>query len=429
MLESYATRRYASCADRALLAEEQGQADVSWPGRGTYASPIAVYVGPDGARFLACDPPPGALGSEELRVEGVQVRGTLADGRSIVADDCSPTFITSQTTGAGTNTILVLRVGGPELALVATRVVAGPLRVEWTLINALFEGIDWSPKEDGTGRRCDSFRFATSKHVWRLHWHPRLDEVADTNDLKVGAVRALPTAILSTDIPDMASLEEAEREAYAITRLLSLASGASVGGVSRRVVRADTLVGESYMEWAMFGGSEGYEEFALIQNHAFLPTALRDFLGQCVESYLAQEKDLALSVVIGYLEQARSNRIIDIRLALTIFALEALTHRLCLLDGMTEQQLENQSIEQKLNRLRGRRRMGFIDKRFAGDARKNVRNPLLHTGQIPSLTMPEKVEWFGDLYALAFKMLLFLLGYRGKWLDLSRAYAPVDSPR
>jgi hypothetical protein len=42
--------------------------------------------------------------------------------------------------------------------------------------------------------------------------------------------------------------------------------------------------------------------------------------------------------------------------------------------------------------------------------------------------MPEKVKWYDDLYALAFKMMLFLLGYKGKWFDLSDQWKVVNAP-
>ena len=72
--------------------------------------------------------------------------------------------------------------------------------------------------------------------------------------------------------------------------------------------------------------------------------------------------------------------------------------------------------------------MGFIDKRFAEGTRDTVRNPLMHSGVIPALTMPEKVRWADDLYALAFRMLLFLLNYRGQWYDPSKNHQPSPAP-
>ena len=52
----------------------------------------------------------------------------------------------------------------------------------------------------------------------------------------------------------------------------------------------------------------------------------------------------------------------------------------------------------------------------------------MHSGVIPTLTMPEKVKWADDLYALAFRMLLFLLSYRGKWYDPSNNHQPTPAP-
>lgn len=52
----------------------------------------------------------------------------------------------------------------------------------------------------------------------------------------------------------------------------------------------------------------------------------------------------------------------------------------------------------------------------------------MHSGVIPVLTMSEKVEWADDLYALAFWMLLFLLGYRGQWYDPSINHQPTSAP-
>ncbi len=53
----------------------------------------------------------------------------------------------------------------------------------------------------------------------------------------------------------------------------------------------------------------------------------------------------------------------------------------------------------------------------------------MHSGAIPTLAMPEKVRWADDLYALTFRMLIFLLGYQGKWLDSSNGWQPTVAPR
>jgi hypothetical protein len=192
--------------------------------------------------------------------------------------------------------------------------------------------------------------------------------------------------------------------------------------------QAGATVEETYMDWAIFGTAYHYNNHALICNCPQMGGALREFMGVSVAPFRAQDNQLALSTVINYLEQARGNKVADIRIALCVLALESLTHRLCLRDGLTEKQLLTMNIQQKLNRARNNLGMGFIDKKFAEEARETVRNPLLHTGQISGLSMQEKMEWYDDLYALAFKMLLFLLSYKGKWFDLSDGWKVVDAP-
>ena len=44
------------------------------------------------------------------------------------------------------------------------------------------------------------------------------------------------------------------------------------------------------------------------------------------------------------------------------------------------------------------------------------------------MIMPEKVRWSDDLHALAFRMLLFLLDYKGKWYDPNNCGMPTDVP-
>ncbi len=55
-----------------------------------------------------------------------------------------------------------------------------------------------------------------------------------------------------------------------------------------------------------------------------------------IAPYRAQDNDIGLSRVIGYLEQVRSNNVSDIRVALCVFALETLSYRLCLRDELTQ---------------------------------------------------------------------------------------------
>ncbi|NLX96973.1 MAG: hypothetical protein GXY83_12435 [Rhodopirellula sp.] len=419
--------RYGVWTSRALLSVTNGTGRVEWPGRGEYETELGVFVGPDARRWIWIAPPPGRLQlPHDLRVQGVRPRGRTAAGQEFGPVETAPSALSA---GTDMPTRVLLRVDGLEFTILHRPRQDAPVQVEYTLINAIFDGVDWSPDSaaGAEASRIDKFSFTNGPRQWVLQWLPTFRK-ADIDNLSNGIVQMLPTATLATTVDSAAELADAEDEAYAITRLLSLVTGSSVGGAKRRILRGGHVTEETYLEWANFGTSRTYKNHALICNCPELADSLRSFMTTAVAPYRAQDNDLGLSRVIGYLEQARSNNVADIRVALCVFALEALTHRLCLRDGLTPDQLAKMNIQQKLNRCRNRMGMGFIDKHMAEEARDTVRNPLLHTGEIPGLSMPEKVKWYDDLYALAFKMLLFLLGYKGKWFDLSDQWNIVNAP-
>ncbi|MBY0588903.1 hypothetical protein K2X85_17155 [bacterium] len=419
--------RYGVWASRALLDVTNGTGRVEWPGRGEFDSEFGIFVGPDARRWIWIALQPGQFQiPNDFQVEGVRPRGRTAAGQEFAPVDCAPSALSA---GTDMPMRVLLRVEAPKFTIVHRPRHESPLQVEWTLINALFDGIDWSPDPTaGAGaRRIDRFSFANGPQQWVLQWLPTFRK-ADIDNLSNGIVQMLPTATLATTVNSAAELADAEDEAFAITRLLSLVTGSSVSGARQRILQAGEVTDETYLEWAKFGTSRTYRNHGLICNCPELADSLRSFMTTAIAPYRAQDNDLGLSRVIGYLEQARSNNVADIRVALCVFALEALTHRLCLRDGLTPDQLSKMNIQQKMNRCRNRMGMSFIDKKMAEEARDTVRNPLLHTGEIPGLSTMEKEKWYDDLYALAFKMLLFLLGYKGRWFDLSDKWKVVSAP-
>ena len=141
------------------------------------------------------------------------------------------------------------------------------------------------------------------------------------------------------------------------------------------------------------------------------------FLDTTIAPYLTLQPILDLHTSINYLESARAQSVIDVQIILLILAIENLSYRWCLNDGLTEQQLWDMNIEQKLNRMR-KKVFPKLETRYTDPAlRKDVRNPLMHTGHIPAMTFDEKVQWADDLYALAFKMICTLVGFKGMFLD------------
>jgi hypothetical protein len=348
---------------------------------GDYDTELGLFVGPDGRRWAWCAPPPGELNLPgDFRIAGVQVRGSTAAGQSFGPVDAAPNALSA---GTDIPTRVLLGIEGAEFTLVHRPREKAPVQVEWTLINAIFDGLEWSGDPTAGPARVDRFSFANGARQWQLQWLPTFSK-ADIDNLSNGLVGKLPSATLTTTVDDAADLGDAENEAYAVARLLTLVTGSSVSGVKRRVIQAGSTTDETFMEWPNFGTSRSYQNHGLICNCPELADSQRVFLTTSVAAFLANDNDLGLDRVIGYLEQARSNNVADVRIALCVFALEALTHRLCLRDGLTAEQLSKMNIQQKLNRCRNRMGMTFIDKNMADEARDTVRNPLLHTGKSPA---------------------------------------------
>lgn len=422
--------RYGSWAGHALLPAVGGKAWIEWPNKGSFESDVGLYVGPDAARWLWCKAPPGASNlPKDFRVEGVKVVGTTADGRSFNFPSCAPSSLSMLwAAGAGATTDVLLRIEDQDMTLPDGAAITGPCEARWVLTNAVFNGEEMSP-DPAAGpnmQRRDLLKFRSPSREWTLRLLPTFRD-AERTALLNGVVKQLPTAELVTTIADTSEIPAAENDAYAVTRLLSMATGGSVAGGCRRIYQ-NGLVAETFFEWPMYGGAESVSFAGHIANDGMLGFALTRFLNETVAKYLADDPALGFTNVIGYLEQARTSQLVEAKIVLSILALESLTYRLCLRLGRTAEQLEKTNIQQKLNTIRGQLRMGFIDKRFADDARESVRNPLMHSGVIPTLSMPEKVQWSDDLYALAFRMMLFLLGYKGKWYDPNNRGMPTDAP-
>ncbi len=423
--------RYGSWVTHALLPPTSATARIEWPGKASYRSEAGLFVGPDAARWMWCRQPPGHSSlPKDFRVEGVKATGTTRDGRSFSLTNCTPSALSMVwSVGAAATADVLLRVEDQGLVLPAGASISGQCEARWTVTNAIFAGDEMppAPVAGSQSQRRDTLRFRLPSRDWVLRWLPSYGD-AERVALLNGVAKQLPTAELVTSLGDVAAVAAAEVEAYAVTRLLSLATGSSVAGGVLRLFQNGQVVSESFFEWPMYGGAESVQFSGFITNDGLLGCALTRFLNETIGEYLTDDPVVAYSTTIGYLEQARTSQLIEARLVLSILALESLTYRLCLRLGRTPEQLEKTNIQQKLNSIRGQMRMGFIDKRFADDARESVRNPLMHSGVIPTLTMPEKVRWSDDLYALAFRMLLFLLGYKGKWYDPNNGGLPTNAP-
>ena len=200
---------------------------------------------------------------------------------------------------------------------------------------------------------------------------------------------------------------------------MSLASGAAARWTARR--RHD----DSGSEWFYAGyrptrGVSNRSHYEFISNHQ--PSrGLETLLTQCVDAYAKDRRKFGLDRAIGFLEESRTQKVIELQLLLAILAVESLTYYWCLDDGMAPEQAGKMNIEQKLNRMAAQY-PGIKQKVRKTDLlRSDVRNPLMHTGQIAAMTAEDMWNWAERLYVLAFRMILTLIGYSGSFVDPTKS--------
>src|SRR5207244_3654792 len=137
---------------------------------------------------------------------------------------------------------------------------------------------------------------------------------------------------------------------------------------------------------------------------------------------------LRLGEVVDYMEQARHQKVIQVRIAILVLCLELLSYQWCLQNSSTADELSDKNIVSKLKFMR--KTFRFIEKRFTDEAlRKDIRNPLIHSGQIPLMSFEDLFKWADDLYVLALRILLCRLGYTGKFSDLTQGMNMVATPK
>lgn len=423
--------RYGSWSLHALFFEQCSDATIVWPGRPTYRCPIGVFVGPDSARWIWCSPPAGQLQFPlDPTTTIIQVSGVIADGRQFIARSCIPSNYSFQwSAGEQGNSNLLLRVQDRCIDLPTTHAVRGPFQVSWTFSNAIFTGSSTATFQSATvvEERLVTIPFRYMDREWTLSQLPSFRD-EHQKALVNGLVKQLPTSELVVQLDEIGQLEDAEIAAYSISRLLSFATGSSVAGGRRRIIKGNQLIAETFYEWPLYGDASAVHFTSTILNDGQIGTSLTQFIQETLEHYMAQNADYALSQCIGYLELARCTPVIESQILHAILALETISYQLCLKVGQTPDQLATASIQSKMNTVRGRYRMSFIDRKFVETTRESIRNPLIHSGIIPALTIAEKAQWANELYALAFRILLFLLNYSGRWYDSSNGHRATQSP-
>lgn len=409
-----------------------------------------LYVGPDGAAWIFLTPPvvPPDAARDLTRhpdVPPVRIRGHLEDGRRFEANHC---LLENTTIHGGTGDILagpggtgitvqlhqpattsyLLLVGGALVIQSAVPEAGRQYRIKYTLLNAVFDGLDRTERtvEGVTHTRLDRFSWISVGRTWTAQWLPSYDNKLKTA-LTSGSVRVAPTASVEVAGVIFAEIEQVDEAIDSACWLLGAASGCMVAPPVRQAWDGDVLIEERVEPRSAYTSARSNSSHELISNYE--PNGgLKAFLESAHAAFAANRGPLALPQYLGWLNEARSQPVIQMRVVTVVLAIELMSFKWVTTHGLTEDQAAEMNIEAKLNRMR-KDGMHFIDKAFtARDLRSGIRNPLMHTGMIPVMSVEELIRWSDSLYDLAFRIVLYVLGYKGKYRNLTNRYQLADAP-
>jgi hypothetical protein len=121
------------------------------------------------------------------------------------------------------------------------------------------------------------------------------------------------------------------------------------------------------------------------------------------------------------LEAWREDVFLETSLACILMALEGITYRWEITKGgMSPEEAQKRNLVEKLRFMNTS--LQFIDKRYMSDPlREDLRNPIVHTGAVPSMTAQELHRWVDDLVLLARDVFFRVLGF-------SRTFVGTSTP-
>ena len=400
------------------------------------------YVGPDGRGFIWFDQVPTnwLMLLHQFPAQPFRVLGTFDDGRTLLIERAIIVYIDSKmdegfatTTNAG---VLHIKNGPTRHRFTAMSISAIVLQrphtavstsrqLKYKLVNAIFWGTEMIPIRNSGGNYRGRFPLKTPQRTWSLIRLPEFTAELE-KDLKNGLITMLPTATAEVAVLDEKEIQTTDKEIDAICRLMSLVTDSSTTWVVRETWSGDSQLEVFFAPHGISTDAMDKSKYDVISNMG-PGEDLKLFLESTIASFLTFQDSLRLHEVIDFLEQARHQKVVHIQLAVEVLALELLSHAWCLKDGLTVQQLSSMHIEGKLGRMR--RSFSFIEKGFTNDIlRRDIRNPLIHSGQIPLLSRTDLDSWTDDLYLLALRLLFCILGYRGKYRDFSKNFTMVNAP-
>lgn len=142
-------------------------------------------------------------------------------------------------------------------------------------------------------------------------------------------------------------------------------------------------------------------------------------------AYKSLRVELALDKVVSLLLESQTQCTIESKLSSLIMAYELLLKKILLHNGVTESEMKNWNIQQKISRTN--RYMKFIPANLLGDnLRDDIRNPLFHQGDIPEMSIDEKYDLYTQYLNLFVRIILRMLEYNGKYISRTGGYTVAD---
>ncbi|MCD6118619.1 hypothetical protein J7K50_02145 [bacterium] len=265
------------------------------------------------------------------------------------------------------------------------------------------------------------FHFAAFNRKWAAVYLEDYQQTLAALDSQV-----LPRAIVScikVDLLENDDVRHAEDSAALLCWMLSVACANLVCISFARTV----TTGGSFLKTSIrTTASDEYVAFGQYIDNVNIANGIRSFIEQCSHTYDARRAELQLDRYIHWLLYSFSDIAVEARMTALILALEVITSAHArVADGLTDEQLEQKSIQDKMKLLNGHLR--FIPARFLGDnLRANVRNPLFHLGNVIRYDTGKLFEIYRQYLDIALQILFRILGYTGQYLNPSNDYKPTS---
>jgi hypothetical protein len=147
-----------------------------------------------------------------------------------------------------------------------------------------------------------------------------------------------------------------------------------------------------------------------------IKAGIPDFFSQCYQNYNLLQNNFDFNQFISLLLDLQNQHHIELQIATLLLAYENLLSQYLIYRGIPQAEIEEGNVELKIRKFNTIFR--FIRKDLLGDdLRASIRNPLFHLGNIPFLTIKEKIDAFEKYYELLIQITLKILDYHGEYTN------------